>query len=355
MRPAADVDSTFHAVVPSISVGLQIAPEPFQKSLGIIPPPAGLVFVQDNGMLRVRAGPVQPHIALRLRRFSRLVQNLYLSLVRVQKIPGEQQLPQFSVDRRKPIVGAAQQPVGHSLPGKHDALAVPLLLLPVKRRPHDIFLYRNVCNGLRRGAAPRNQCGLLWSLYDRNSDIVLFAVAAAVGHVDIPVQDHLGRDDFQRFADLFPNRLHHPAALRTKARLFRQLVRFFLNLGVFRKDLSGDAGALLSEMGLYLHRLFRFRLLFRRLLVGGGFVEHQAELFIGLIRELFRGGTEFLLSRKAQLLQEPFFLTLIFQQALVFRAGDRNGILRSTCRKLVLFHGSIVPQNRLFFQNSFFV
>ena len=115
----------------------------------------------------------------------------------------------------------------------------------------------------------------------------MLAAAAAVGHIDIPVQDHLGGNDFERFPHLFPNGLHHLAALWTKARLFRQLVRFFLDLRVFRKDLSGAAGALLSGMGLYLHRLFRFRLLFRRLLVGGGLVEHQAELLVGLFREMF--------------------------------------------------------------------
>ena len=93
-------------VVADISVGLLIAPEPFQKCLGIIFPPAGLVSIQDDGMLRVRAGPVQP-IALRLRGFSRLRQNLYLCFVRIQEVPGEQQFPQFSVDWRKPIVGTA--------------------------------------------------------------------------------------------------------------------------------------------------------------------------------------------------------------------------------------------------------
>ena len=94
-------------VVADISVGLLIAPEPFQKCLGIIFPPAGLVSIQDDGMLRVRAGPVQPHIALRLRVFSRIRQNLNLCFVRIQEVPGEQQFPQFSVDWRKPIVGTA--------------------------------------------------------------------------------------------------------------------------------------------------------------------------------------------------------------------------------------------------------
>ena len=110
---------------------------------------------------------------------------------------------------------------------------------------------------------------------------------AAVGHVDIPVQDYLGGNDLERFPYLFSNGLHDLAALRAETRLLGQLVRFFLDLRVFRKDLSGAAGAFLPGMGLYLHRLFCFRLLFRRLLVGGRLVEQQAELFVGLFREMF--------------------------------------------------------------------
>ena len=94
------------------------------------------VIAEFNGMLHIRTGPVQPHIALRLRRLSRLVQHLYLCFILVQKVSGEQQLPQHAVNRRKPNVRAAQQPVGHGLPGKRDALAIPFLLLPIQRGAH---------------------------------------------------------------------------------------------------------------------------------------------------------------------------------------------------------------------------
>ena len=86
-----------------------------------------------------------------------------------------------------------------------------------------------------------------------------------------------------------PNGLHDLAALRAQTRLLGQLVGFFLNLRILRKNLSGAAGALLSGMGFDLNSFLRlrFRLLFRRLLADRGLVEQQAELFIALLRELF--------------------------------------------------------------------
>ena len=47
----------------------------------------------------------------------------------MQEISGDQKVPQFFVDRRKPIVGTAQQPVGHGLPGKHNLLSRKAKLL----------------------------------------------------------------------------------------------------------------------------------------------------------------------------------------------------------------------------------
>ena len=96
---------------------------------------------------------------------------------------------EFVIEGRQPVLRAAEQPVGHGLPGKHDALPVPFLLLPVQRGAHHEFLHGDVGDCFRRRIAAGDQHRLLRRLQDRRGYAVCFAVPAAIGIVDIPMQD----------------------------------------------------------------------------------------------------------------------------------------------------------------------
>jgi IS66 Orf2 like protein. len=162
----------------------------------------------------------------------------------------------------QPVLRAAEQPVGHGLPGKHNALPVPFLLLPVQRGAHHEFLHGDVGDCFHRRIAAGDQHRLLRCLLAWRGYVVCFAVPAAIGIVDIPMQDDLGRYDLKRLLDFGLNGLHGLAALRAEAVSLRKNVFDFNDLRVFRENVPCAARLLLPDMRTYLHgNLFRGSLL----------------------------------------------------------------------------------------------
>ena len=185
---------------------------------------------------------------------------------------------EFIIDGGQPVLRAAEQPVGHGLPGKHDALPVPFLLLPVKRGAHHEFLHGDVGDCFRRRIAAGDQHRFLRRLQDRRGYVVLLAVPAAIGIVDIPMQDDLGQYDLKCLLDFGPDGLHGLAALRTKAVVLRQDVFDLNDLRVFRENVPCAARLLLPGMRTHLHgSLFR-----SSLFIGIDFrlVKQEAELLL---------------------------------------------------------------------------
>ena len=65
MSPAAHhPDLLWQLVVALVAVRVEPSGEVLEKSLGMLRLPAGLVFVQHNGLFGAAAGPVEPHVGL---------------------------------------------------------------------------------------------------------------------------------------------------------------------------------------------------------------------------------------------------------------------------------------------------
>ena len=74
MDPADDHGDFIRKIVVSgITVRVEVAPKAGQKCFWMPGAPARLVFVQDNGLVRISTGPVQPHVALTLGLFVRFM------------------------------------------------------------------------------------------------------------------------------------------------------------------------------------------------------------------------------------------------------------------------------------------
>src|SRR5699024_10752295 len=72
VRPAAYRRDFFRQIMISgITICVQVSFESFQKGFRMLCPTSRLVFVQDNGLVGIPAGTVQPHIAFTLRRLPR--------------------------------------------------------------------------------------------------------------------------------------------------------------------------------------------------------------------------------------------------------------------------------------------
>ena len=105
MGPAADHgDILAQIVVSGIAIRMEVALEPLQKCLRMRCTPSGLVFVQDNGLIRIPTGPVQPHIAFALGLFVRFVKYLQGCFIRMEDISLEKFLVQLFVDRLQVIL-----------------------------------------------------------------------------------------------------------------------------------------------------------------------------------------------------------------------------------------------------------
>ena len=136
-------------VVSGVAICMEIATESCQELLWMLRTPSRLVLVQDYGLVRIPAGPIQPHVAVGLRLLSRLVENLQGGFIRMENLPFEQLRMQPVIYGSQIILRGPQDPVGHSLPAQLDAFPLHFLFLPVQGTAHDELLGHDVGNGLR--------------------------------------------------------------------------------------------------------------------------------------------------------------------------------------------------------------
>lgn len=106
--------------------------EACQKLLWMLSTPSRLVLIQDNGLVRISAGTIQPHVAAALRCLSRLVENLQGRFICMEDFSSEQLLMQAVIHGSQIVLRGSQNPVGHGLPAQLDALTIHLLLLPIQ-------------------------------------------------------------------------------------------------------------------------------------------------------------------------------------------------------------------------------
>ena len=248
------------------------------------------------------------------------MQNLQFRLICVEKVVLNKAPMERIVDGHKPIVGAADQPIGHRLPGDHKSLSVPFLLLPVQRRSHHKFLHGKVSYCFRRSIASGDQCRFLRRLNDRGGDAILLAIEAGIGHIDVSVKNDLGRDDLDLFLNLGADGLHDLAAFRALALFLGKRVLDLDDLNILRKNIPCPAGLPLAGMRAYLdRRLVRFRRVFG---IDLRLIEQQTELAVDRLRCFLGGRAELLAFQHAQLLKKPLVLLLKLLVLLVFRAGN---------------------------------
>jgi len=85
VRPAADHrDFMLQPVIARIAVRVQITVKTFQEIPWPFPFPVRLVVIQHDRLLRVPACPVQPHVALALRRLAFFMQHLQCGFIRMK-------------------------------------------------------------------------------------------------------------------------------------------------------------------------------------------------------------------------------------------------------------------------------
>ena len=274
-------------MVTGVAIRMEPTGETLQKGSRVLRLPGRPVLVQHNGMFRIPACPVQPHITLAPSCPALQFQHLQRGLVRVEHLPLEEPPVQFLIYRFQPVLRHPQHPVAHGLPAQLHACPVPLLFLPVQRCVHHKFLHHDVGDRIRRGIAAWDQGGELFRLADRRLRPFLLAFWAGIGEVDVFPDLHLGRNHHQCAPDV-PSNLHHgSAAHRTVQLVLRDTVFLHLNRYIVRQDLlqSGGTPGMGSHLrllgppfghpGLRLHQLF-FQPLRRRPIE---LVPAQAHLF----------------------------------------------------------------------------
>ena len=132
MRPAANhTDVLRQPVIAGVSVRMEPAGELLERSLGVAGLSVGPVLIEDHRLRSVFPCSVEPHVALGLCGLARLLQHLKRGFIGVKDRLFHKSLFHFLIDRRQPVVGSTEDPVGHGLPGKLDAGAVQFLLLPI--------------------------------------------------------------------------------------------------------------------------------------------------------------------------------------------------------------------------------
>ena len=90
-----------------------------------------LVFIQNNGLIRISTGSIQPHITVALWLLSRLMKHLQGSLIRMENVSLEKFHVQLFIYRNQVIFRRFQNPIGHGLTAQVDTFSVNLLFLPV--------------------------------------------------------------------------------------------------------------------------------------------------------------------------------------------------------------------------------
>ena len=105
-----------------------------------------IVPVQDYLPLFMGSCHKQPHVTLGFRLSSFLVHHPYRCFICMQDLAGKQSPSQFLIYRSQISPRTGKQPVAHHLSIKFQALPVPFLFLPVKRRVHNILLVRYLNN-----------------------------------------------------------------------------------------------------------------------------------------------------------------------------------------------------------------
>ena len=111
MRPAADYRNfLWETVVSGIPIRMEVAMESIQKFFWMLRPP-WLVFVQNNGLVRISAGSVQPQVAVALRFLPRLVENLQGGFIRMENFSFEQFLMQTLIHGSQIVLRSSQDPV----------------------------------------------------------------------------------------------------------------------------------------------------------------------------------------------------------------------------------------------------
>ena len=208
----------------------------------------GLVLIEHNVPVRVAARSVQPHIAVRVRTFSRLMQHLQRGFICMKNLPLYQFPVQAFVYGLQPVLCRAQNPARHGLPGQMNAHAFKLLFLPVQRRSHDKLLRHDLRNGFRRGKAARNDCRFLRCLYNRRMLGFVFAGLTGIRVVPILTDAHLRRDDLKRSADFLADFLHHGSAFLTDTLFFGNPVLYDVHRYILRQNILYAAAAALSFM-----------------------------------------------------------------------------------------------------------
>ena len=175
-------------------------------------------------------------------------------------------------------------------------------------------------HGLRRCIASGDQCRFLRRLNDRGRNAILLAIETGIGHIHIPMQNDLGRDDLDLLMNFGADGLHDLAAFRALALFLGKRVLDLDDFNIFRKNIPCPTGLPLAGMGAYLdRRLVRFRRVFG---IDLRLIEQQTELAVDRLRCFLGGRAELLAFQHAQLLKKPFVLLLDLKQFLVFRAGN---------------------------------
>lgn len=99
MGKAPDMCHILNGMIAAVPISLQEAVKVLQKSLWMLSRAIGLIFVQNDWMLRVAACTVQPHIALGFCCLPRLSKHLQLRFIGVNDIMLYQLLMQHLVHR----------------------------------------------------------------------------------------------------------------------------------------------------------------------------------------------------------------------------------------------------------------
>ena len=238
---------------------------------------------------------------------------------------------QLFIDRSQPVPGAADQPVGHGLPRKLDALPVPFLLLSVERGTHHEFLHCNMGHCFRRGISPWNHRWFLRCVEDRRGDILFLTPAASIREVHILPQICPGRLQNQRFTDLPADDCHLLSALGAGTLLLAEFMLHDFYGDILGKDISRVAGSF-PGVRTYLDSCgFRLGFIFPLRCFGGidlRLVKEKAQLFVHLFRRFLRRGAELPSPYKAELFQKPLVLRF---QVLIFRTGNGHSF-RVACQ-----------------------
>jgi|GEM_PF-4447384 len=195
-----------------VPVGMQIALKRFQKRLRMRGGTAGLIFIQNDGALRIAGGSVQPHITFRLRFFTRFTQNLQRRFIRVKDFGGYQLPLQLVINRLQPILGGFHKPVRHRLPRQKDTITFELLLLPIQRHAHYKLLRHDMGDRLRRGETAFNDRRAHCHLHNRDGATVLLAIAASIDMPHMLPDFDLRGDDYK-----LPPGIAHLSGIRIRS------------------------------------------------------------------------------------------------------------------------------------------